>query len=77
MSSSWGLSQEAYEGIVARMAVEVEQLRVYQSATRLPMKRTLADIVDYCKQHEQNDPLIVPTKENPFREKKSCAFGCV
>ena len=72
-----GVNRELYESTLARMLLDVEQLRVYQSANRIPLKRTLAEMVEYCKQHEANDPFLSPSKENPFREKKSCAFACM
>lgn len=56
----------------SRMLMEVEQLRIHSSMKRLPLSRTLRELVDYCNQNAQKDALLTPVRENPFREKKSC-----
>lgn len=51
---------------------EVEQLRVHAQVKRQPVSVTIKDMIDYCQSNLQDDVLINPVKENPFKEKKSC-----
>ena len=56
----------------SRMLMEVEQMRIHCTMKRLPLSRTLPELIEYCNQNALKDALLVPVKENPFREKKSC-----
>ena len=57
-----------------KLAGEVEQLRIHYRVKRTNLSKTIKDMIDYCQSNIQEDPLIYPVKENPFKEKKSCTI---
>jgi len=57
-----------------RLLAEVEQLRIHRQAPRQPTSKTLRELISYCQSHEPSDALVHPTRENPFKERKSCAI---
>ena len=52
----------------------VEELRVHANMERTPVSKTTKDLIDHCLKLVPEDPLIFHVKENPFKEKKSCAI---
>ena len=51
---------------------EVERLRVHAKVERLPLSKTISDMISYCVANMQEDALIAHVKENPFKEKRMC-----
>ena len=58
----------------AKMVTLVDQMRIHYQMERVRMSITTQDLVKYCEQNMQSDPLIFPVKDNPFKEKKGCAI---
>ena len=54
----------------------VEQLRVESDVQRLPVSRTIQEMIQFIEQHKEHDPLIVgiDKKTNPFHERSSCTI---
>lgn len=53
---------------------ELRALRVHARINRMNLSKTLFELGEFISQHERNDPLLNPPKDNPFREKKiACA----
>lgn len=54
----------------------VEQLRGELKVNRMKVSQTSADIMKFCEQNINGDPLVngVSASENPFREKNVCAI---
>lgn len=67
-------SENAYELKRLKMQSEVEQWRLHLDIERTMLSSTLTELVAYCQQHYQQDPLIFPAKENPYKEKSSCTI---
>ncbi len=59
---------------VNKWVSEVERLRTHVKANRLPLSKTLGDMVAYCESNMRDDALIFPVKENPFKEKRVCTI---
>lgn len=57
-----------------KLQTEMENLRVHASIERVPLRKTIQDLMTYCENHMQDDALIFPIKENPFKEKRSCTI---
>ena len=55
-----------------QLAAYIEHLKSLCHIERQPVSKTTADLIHYCERNMQDDPLIFPVKENPFKEKKSC-----
>lgn len=53
---------------------EVERLRVHAKVERMPLSKTLGDMIAFCNNHMQEDALIFHVKENPFKEKRVCTI---
>jgi len=70
--SKTGGSVNMFESQRSRIVIEVEQLRTHYRMNRVPLSETLTDLKAYTDQNLANDPLVYPTKENPFKEKKTC-----
>lgn len=54
----------------------VEQLRIEQSGSRIPMSQSIMDLIQYAEQNKDQDPLIIgiDKKQNPYLEKNSCTI---
>ncbi|CAB0040842.1 unnamed protein product [Trichogramma brassicae] len=56
---------------------EVEQLRREATIKREKLSKSMKEMLDFIREHEQEDCLLVgfsSQKSNPFREKNSCAI---
>ena len=53
---------------------EVERLRVHAKVDRMPLSKTISDMISYCNSNMQEDALIFHVKENPFKEKRVCTI---
>lgn len=53
----------------------VDSLVIQAKLPKKQLSQTLRELVDYCKEHEENDPLLNPPRAeaNPFREKSRCS----
>lgn len=63
---------QAQKEQIASLREEVESLQRHYKVQRLKLSKTLGDLVQYCGDHLNEDPLVFPTKDNPFKEKKGC-----
>jgi hypothetical protein len=61
---------------IAQQKRLVEQLRVERNVQRMPLSRSLKDLISFTEQNKDLDPLIVgiDKKANPFLEKSSCSI---
>lgn len=55
-----------------KLREEVGSLQRHYKVQRVRLSKTLGELIQYCNDHMNQDPLIFPVKENPFKEKKSC-----
>ncbi|KAH3867411.1 hypothetical protein DPMN_030618 [Dreissena polymorpha] len=51
---------------------ERDALDRHYRMNRQKVSVTLKDMINFCRQHQMEDPLIFPVRENPFKEKKTC-----
>ena len=58
-----------------RLQATVDALRDQVKLQKKPLSQTLQDLINYCKEHEENDSLLHPPRAeaNPFREKSRCS----
>ncbi|XP_078317941.1 guanine nucleotide-binding protein G(I)/G(S)/G(O) subunit gamma-12-like [Crassostrea virginica] len=59
---------------IAKLRGTADQMRHHLKVDRMVMSKTIAEIVNYCNHMAAEDPLIFPVKDNPFKDKKSCAI---
>lgn len=50
----------------------VEDLRMLAKLDRMPLNKTIKDLIQYCEANLPSDPLVHPVKDNPFKEKRGC-----
>jgi hypothetical protein len=46
---------------------QVVALRTYQNLQRLKVSFTIAEIVSYCEEHQNIDPLLLPIEDRPIQ----------
>lgn len=54
----------------------LDQLKLQAAVPKTPLSKTLNELADYCKTHQNSDFLITPLRaeDNPFREKSRCSL---
>lgn len=52
--------------------LEIAHLKNNLNINRMKLSRTITELINYCDQHAQADPLLYPRRDNPFKEKKTC-----
>ena len=62
------------EAQLSSYKMQVEGLRVHATHQTKPLSQTITQLKEYCLQNQEQDPLIFPIKENPFKEKRSCVI---
>jgi hypothetical protein len=40
---------------------------------RQRLSKTIGELIRYCEERQSEDPLLHPPRDNPFKEKRSCA----
>jgi len=62
--------------VVTQQKMVTEGLRIETQAQRIPMSKTVKELVDYVLQHMPQDPLIVgiDKKSNHFIEQSKCSL---
>ena len=53
---------------------EIEQYRHQANMQRQPVSQACRDLIKYCQEKQDQDPFLIPVKENPFKEKRSCVI---
>ncbi len=61
-------------GTTEKLREEVASLRRQYNMQRVKMSQSIPEMVRYCQDHAQNDPLLMPAKDNPFKDKKRCTL---
>jgi len=59
---------------VQKLTTQVEQLRQHLKVDRMKMRGTLEKLTKFCLERQLEDPLLYSVKDNPFKEKRSCAI---
>lgn len=59
---------------IAKLRGTADQMRHHLKVDRMVMSKTIAEIIGYCNHMAAEDPLLNPVKDNPFKDKKSCAI---
>ena len=57
---------------VNKLKNDGEALRRHLRVERLKCSRTIRELIQFCDSQIREDPLIFPTKENPFKDKRPC-----
>jgi len=57
---------------VIKMKNERDAVMRHCKMERMKTSRAISELVHYCHQHQEEDPLIYPLKENPFKDKRTC-----
>lgn len=60
--------------IITECKEQLEALRTYNNLQRLKVSLTIAEIVSYCEEHQNADPLLLPIDDRPVqtRVRPSC-----
>lgn len=64
------------EGIQAQRQI-VEQLRIEAAVHRITVSESIAEIMKFCQQRQDEDVLMkgfAKQNDNPFKEKSSCSI---
>lgn len=59
---------------IAKLRGNADQMRHHLKVDRMHMSKTIAELISYCNHVAPEDPLLYPVRDNPFKEKKSCAI---
>lgn len=59
---------------IARMKQQQEQLRAHLMRDRTKMSATIQELTTFCQTNLNEDPLVYPVKENPFKDKRPCSI---
>jgi len=53
---------------------QLQPLRFQANMRRMKTSQTIKDLVEYINKQYQNDRLIFPDRDNPFKPKKNCTI---
>ena len=52
---------------------QLNLLRAYKKLNRMKISETVNELISYCDQEKDNDPLLLPLHERPLRpERQTC-----
>jgi len=53
---------------------QLDGLKVQAKMKRIPVSKAIKDLMAYTKEHFDNDKLLNPDGDNPFKPKKKCVI---
>jgi hypothetical protein len=57
---------------VIKKKTERDTLSLHLQMKRMKVSKAIQELNQFCQQHQGEDPLIYPVRENPFKDKRTC-----